>query len=825
MAEVHAWTGNAVVVLHERQEEAGGWLASSQGTSPVVRDRMGRQAANTVFGPVTAPHAEQMARADRLLNSDQLWMVYKRTPDVRAAIDAITRRVATWNWLVEPVIPPSDPLYTKTLEDAAAVTSFFQMPNTDGETWQELWTKLVIDLMVFDAGVIENVFAGEVDGDGEVQATEDLEELVALKGSTIFPVVDTHGHVLGYRQNTTGMLGPIVVVEDFDSSSQFGSESGDLNPFFGKEQIVYMRLFPNTSSPLGVPLIETLINEIITMMRQSENTMLTFDADEIPPGILVLTGLAGKAAEAAKQDLQKLRGKDHKIRVVTNPDPKATGAHWVELRRTPKDVDFVNVIDRVRRTIWRVFGVLPIEMGASEDMPRSVGQVQLEVSGSHLINPILEMIEAKVNGRILPLVADDPDAARRLRFRFDRESKLSPSDQKEMASTLVALVREGMLTRNEARKIRGDHPVNGGDVVTITTGQGTFPLETIVNAPATGVPTASSGQPEQPTEPAPGPGTAQASQFSFRHFPHLATAYDRTLLGDEDLPSAWQPAGMFAKYRTLDLTGLFDEVTRYSRNIDPIYGKAAIEVGAAFRSMYEPGKLTEDRANELTRRVSATLDKLEREWGMAVEETYIRTARLGRTAARDFTGLPVLEDVDERASQYGNRAMQFLAEPNGMLSDLRARLLATIQALTVRSDRAAQHAPANLDAFVSVEEAVGAADGAFVAQHHRVKNWSGRLVELGNTMLVAGMLEASTVLEAGRPTPAEWMVEWVHAGDKNMCATCTIEGSAGFRPLSSLSTRPGGDTECRGKCRCVLVLWTRSEVDRGVAVPLSGDAA
>jgi hypothetical protein len=799
---IQAWTPNAITLKREAPQ-AGGWLTVQQGQVAVLheRDRVGKQAANTLFGTATSLHSEQLARLNRLLTSEQLWLVYQRCPDVRAAIDAIVRRVATWDWTVEPLLAPSEDGYEAALAEAADAKAFLQAPNTDGETWQELWTKVCTDLLVFDAGTIENVFDGTEDEEGEFTPGTDLQELVALQGASVFPVVETHGHLLGYRQNTSGLLGPFPAVEEY------GTGSPGVQPTFEPRQVVYMRLFPNTSGPLGVPLIETIVNEIITVMRSSEHAMLTYDADEIPPGILVLTGIAGRAAETAKADLQKLRGKDHKVRVITNPDPKATGAHWVELRHTPKDVDFVNVINQVRRTIWRVFGVMPVEMGASEDIPRAVGQVQLEVSGSHLINPILELIEAKVNARILPLVVGDQPS---VKFRFDRESKLSADDQQTMAAMLVSLIREGVLSRNEARKIRGDQPVEGGDVMTVTTGQGTFPLAAIVAGPATGVPTADS---ESPAQPPPPPGEATML---------------RAVL--DDLPSEWQPTGPFRDKRTLDLPALADEVARYRRNVMPAYSKARTEVVSLVRAAHRAGGLTDEAAERLQGRISTALERLVLEWRMATEPVYLRVANLGRSAARDFTGLPVLDDGDaggatERGEQYGARAMEWLVQEGGMLADLRTRLTAIVDALVSRSGpagRAAHRAPEGLGPDASPGEAADAAGGAFDAEQHRVDNWSGRLVELATATFVAGMLQGGTVLEQGKPTPVEWWCEWVHVGDSRMCTTCEDQGAAGFRPLTSLPTVPGGDTECRARCRCVLVLWTRPEVEAGTAVPLSG---
>jgi hypothetical protein len=510
----------------------------------------------------------------------------------------------------------------------------------------------------------------------------------------------------------------------------------------------------------------------------------------------------------------------------------------VELRHTAKDVDFVNVVAQVRRTIWRVFGVLPVEMGASEDIPRAVGQVQLEVAGSHLINPILELIEAKVNARILPLVTGDPTAPQRLRFRFDRESKLSAQDQKDMAQTLVNLVREGLLTRNEARAIRGDAPVDGGDVVTLTTGQGVFPLANVLgSSPATGVPTTSpsspppgstgdggGSEPEPPPERG-GPGGGGDATVEPHPHPHPHPGEARAVM-DEDLPSAWQSPGPFSNVRTMDLTELFDAVTEYTRIVRPLYAKAADEATAAVRAMYRPGKLDEEAADRLLARINASLDKLEREWAIATESVYMRAARVGMHQARDMTGLPVLDNWRSIATQYGERAIRFLCDPGGLIADLRTRAVLMVSVLTSRSEaeqaeRAASHNMFNdLQATVSVDIAAEAMIGGFAAEHYRITNWSGRLVELANNTLVQGALAAGTVLIDGRPQATEWWVEWVAVNDRGTCPTCAFESVKGLQPLNTLTAVPGGDTECQANCRCVLVMWTKGEVDSGQAFRL-----
>jgi hypothetical protein len=925
-----ALAGNVVPFNRTREAEpaAGGWLAvrAPQESGPEERARVGRQVVNNLFGP-TYSSAAYYDRVDRLLSADQLWRVYQRVPDVRAACDAIARRVATWDWLVEPAEGPAGVATPDVLQAARDATAWLEVPNENGETWQELINKVILDQLVFDRGVIEHVFDSRLEADGSTAPGFDLQELTALRGANVHQITDQHGRLLGYVQDEFFEGGTVVLApEQRPSAEQIR---------FIPRQITYLPLTPNTSTTEGVPLIEAIVNEVITIMRSSEHTMLAMDADEIPPGILVLTGIAGKAAEAAKTDLQRLRGKDHKIRVVTNADPQATGAKWVELRRTPKDVDFVRVVQEVRRTIWRVFGVLPVEMGATEDIPRAVGQVQLDVSASHLIGPLLELLEKKVNARILPLVVGDPEMAKRLRFRFDRDAKLTPAEEQQRAQALGALVDRALLTRNEARRRMGEQPVLGGDVPTLTTGQGVLTLTGAVGmqAPVVPEPVALAVGDVDPTNfPKAGDDLEVSLQNSrYRTFdpdyaadlkanwPQIWKAggnvegdnqYRRLLpvvqrggevrteteemavrkreawaarhyqdhrlpgvvaqikwfavgtLGqpgmkaivEEEkqritqsahrcgpgckhersatgLPSAWQSPSAFQGLRVLDLEDLGNAIETYHREVRRLWIETQDEVEAIVRASWREGGIDDDAAMTIQRRSAQAINRLEATWRTATSGIYQRAAKIGRDAARDYTGSPVLDDWQARAAVYQQQAMGWLGQAGGLIPDLQARLTATLEAVTVsdgsiQSRAAGTTAPIGLDPADGLQVVLAAFVSAFQAHEFRIENWGGRLVELANQMLVDGVLQAGTAVATGPevagPVPVEWWYEWVAVGDAVTCATCRTEGSRGFQPLATLNARPGGSTECGPRCRCVLVLWTLDEVSSGRATALSG---
>jgi len=446
---------------------AGSWLTGAPRQVEGARERLG-------FGQPTHldfPTSASFYTSERNLMPAQLWRLYRTTPDVRACVDSITRRIATWDWTVRPTVDPRDRArYDHLAKRCAEATAWLQRPNVNGETWQEVLTRTAIDLLVYDAGVLElNIERGE------------LLELVPWLGSEWFPVYDEKNVLQGYRQE-----------KEDGAAYPTGTTLGTVT--VPPERLVYFSLFRNNREPLGVPLLDTLVNECITVLLASEHAMLALDADEIPPGLLVIGGVAGAAAERARADLQQMRGKDQRVRVISSPQPGGIKAEWLELRHSVKDVQLLEVVDQMRRAIWRVFGVMPVELGVGDSTPRALAEVQVDVSSSHLIAPILELLQARINTQVLPLLlgADAADCA----FAFDRAQPLTPEQRLALARAQDSQVRRGIITVNEARTTLGLLPVDGGDVPVMDTNEGPRPLTQVVQgAPPAGGGGVDGGQP------------------------------------------------------------------------------------------------------------------------------------------------------------------------------------------------------------------------------------------------------------------------------------------------------------------------------------------
>ena len=444
-----------------KQVRPGGWYSGQGRRSADARERMGYSQAAQTSSLYSSPESHySFYRAYRQLMPAQYWSLYKQSPDVRSCVDSIVRRIATWDWFVKPTIDPRDAdEYRRLTEEAKRVADFLRVPNKDGQTWQELMTATVTDLLVYDSGILELVD----DGDSE------LSELVSWLGSEWFAVVDTHGRLLRYDQTPENSNEPPVEV--------------------APDKICAFKLFTNNRSTNGLSLLESCITECLTVLLSSEHAMLALDADEIPPGLLVLGGVAGAAAERARADLQQMRGRDHRIRVVTSPEPAGIEAKWVELRHSVRDLELLQVVDAMRHAIWRVFGVSPVELGESTGTPRAAAEVQMDVASSHLISPILEMIQARVNAQILPRLLDEADLGK-LSFGFERGAALSPTQRLATAQRSEVLLRRGVVTVNEVRGELGLLPIEGGDVATVETNMGPIPLAAVAagQAPALTMP-------------------------------------------------------------------------------------------------------------------------------------------------------------------------------------------------------------------------------------------------------------------------------------------------------------------------------------------------
>ena len=781
-----------VIRLGKSEAQAGGWYSGVSIAKPSARQRLGySQASYDSQGIDNNGSHYSFYRSNRSLMPSQYWSLYKTSPDVRACVDSIVRRIATWDWVIRPTVDPRDKEeFARVNALCQEMTNFLSVPSLDGITWQETMTAMVTDLLVYDAGVLELVN----DSQGN------LAEITTWLGSECFPIVNKYGQLEHYDQESEDGSTPIVQLS--------------------KETICYFQLFKNNRSTLGLPIIESIINECVGAILADEHAMLALDADEIPPGLLVLGGVAGPAAERARADLQSMKGKDHKIRVITSPQPQGIEAKWIELRHTPKDLELRLVVDQMRRIIWRVFGVTPTELGVTDGMPRAAAQVQMDVASSHLITPLLELLQARVNAQIMPRLIEDTSL---VKFTFDRALPQSANERLDTARRAEVLMRNGALTINEVRSEMGYLPVKGGDTPYLTTSLGPMPLDKISEGISEAVLGTSKGQSSELSQDKASITREVDCCEVDQHSKDWRSLLEKRAR-DEWLPSDWQPDSKFKGSRTLPLGKLAELVSEYSREATSLYIDTGDQVSAIVASAFGTAN-SMSISDSLTakRRVNRAFDELLVRWRLRTEPYYFDATKMGFKAAEEAVGdLPTFNH-ESAASDYLVEAMQWLEDTRGLVGTLRKNVIEMINRAALAQVRSERVDDINIES--SPAKVIDSIDAEFAAQANRVENWSGKLVALASASMSKSV--QSTVTEnllpdpeTGEPSTTVWYYEWAAASGQN-CATCSFEGGAGYRPVSRATVLPGQGTICGAKCRCVIVYWTKQEVDTGSAISLT----
>ena len=131
---------------------------------------------------------------------------------------------------------------------------------------------------------------------------------------------------------------------------------------------------------------------------------------------------------------------------------------WKEMGMSPKDMDFLNLKHMSATDIAMCFGVPNQLVGVPDAQTYSnVAEARLALYEETII-PHLSKIASDLNEWLVPMFDD------RLSLEFDIDSIPALSERrKKIYENVASAVREGIMTRNEAREQIGLEPIDGAD--------------------------------------------------------------------------------------------------------------------------------------------------------------------------------------------------------------------------------------------------------------------------------------------------------------------------------------------------------------------------
>jgi phage portal protein BeeE len=339
------------------------------------------------------------------------------------------------------------------------VRPLFEKPNTSAETSLRALQELVInDLLIFDAGVLIKNYS----------VSGKLAELYTVPGHQI--------KLYRNEDRTTPQPPePAYVWED----------QGILRAEFTNEELIYIMMNP-THEGYGTSPLEVAAFIITASLYAEQYSIDYFKNSNVPPGVF---SLGKDITEDQRRLFQTLW--DNEVQ------GRAGGLHRMLFMAGSDQAKFIplqNLSNREQQMMeylnWSVsikcacYGLTPQDIGFTQDNrglgSGGVAEVQKQLTEARGIGTVLQLLEQYYNAEIVKSEFDFID----VKFEWQKdEDKENP----QAGATDIADINAGVLTRNERRNKIGLKPVPGGDIITVTTGQGLMPVESLKEQDSAGM--------------------------------------------------------------------------------------------------------------------------------------------------------------------------------------------------------------------------------------------------------------------------------------------------------------------------------------------------
>ena len=136
------------------------------------------------------------------------------------------------------------------------------------------------------------------------------------------------------------------------------------------------------------------------------------------------------------------------------------GLKYKNPSKSPKDLDYVNLMRLTREEIISLFGVPPATVGLFEYANYANSQIQNKMLWENTILPLIQHIESTLNELAFPMFTDDE-----LWIKFDTSSIMALQENYLEKSQIAAIQwQNNIKTQNEIRADFDLEPVEGGDV-------------------------------------------------------------------------------------------------------------------------------------------------------------------------------------------------------------------------------------------------------------------------------------------------------------------------------------------------------------------------
>ena len=259
----------------------------------------------------------------------------------------------------------------------------------------------------------------------------------------------------------------------------------DADPVTGESEVKHMKLYNPLDDYYGLSPLMAAAVDIDNHNEINKHNISLLRNGARPSGAIVFKPASDRGLPIQLSDGQRQQLKD-------DLDVKYTGAanagkplllegdfDWREMGLSPKDMDFLQQRNMAAKDIALCFGVPSQLIGIPDAQTYANVQEARLALYEETIMPLARRIQSDLNEWLAPVYGEN------VRIEYDFESVPAMTERRRRVyENVTAAVREGIISRNEARERLGLEPIAGGDDVYIAANL--FPIGSAEAAPAEG---------------------------------------------------------------------------------------------------------------------------------------------------------------------------------------------------------------------------------------------------------------------------------------------------------------------------------------------------
>lgn len=369
------------------------WVVSNMWYYPITKSeasgfRSFAQNPNTYMSNVKTEGIKKPGRVTFKI----LRAIAKHDAVIRICVNTIRKSVSQCPYAirVKKKAPKEKAYYEPLIQE---VEDMFDEINMNWENMRLLLDRVLEDLLVLDAGVIEKVWS--LDG-------TQITALNSVDGATVRPIYNEYWE----------LWDPAYVQVIWGKEDKI---------YFMKEDIVYMMANPQNDIELfgyGLSPIESIMLQAQAALQADMYNIKNFTKDNIPPGMLDLWDISEEdAANFIALWNATVIGNTQAMKFVRWAGDKK----FTQFKDSNRDMQYTEYLDWISRIKLAAFGLTSIDANITQDVNKATAQAQEEITNSKWVRNVKRLVEDYFNTNIIRALWDE---YKRLEFKFEAPNNL-----------------------------------------------------------------------------------------------------------------------------------------------------------------------------------------------------------------------------------------------------------------------------------------------------------------------------------------------------------------------------------------------------------------